>query len=253
MKLRNISILIVVLVVILAGLLIFTVSINLTGEDNKINEVNKVNKTDSSLSSGFTTVNLGSNDMGSVDLIGPIGNKNSNIKIAYIIGVHPLESNVHNALYNSIISKDGSLNYCYYIYKINVTKAADDYDVGRMNGQLLAKEFVVPDASSKGYNLVVDIHSNQGTAGGSYEETNFIFAPLNNPTSKTFADKIIAKIPPLVYYFPKSQTSPEYVTVPIINSGTPAIVYETYRYESNEITVDYINKLINIIDNLKFK
>lgn len=249
MKLRNILILIIVLVVILAGLLIFTVSINSSNEDNNINEAG-ANKTDISISNGLETLNLGSNDKGSVDLI---GNKNSNTKIAYIIGVHPQESNVHDALYNSLIANSDSLNYCYYIYRINVTKAADDYDAGRMNGQLLAKEFVVEDASSKGYDLVVDIHSNQGTSGGSYEETNFIFAPLNDPASKTFADEIIAKIPPLVYYFPKSQTSPEYVTIPIIQSGTPAIIYETYRYEANEKTVDYINKLIDVIDNLNFK
>lgn len=251
MKSRNIIILIIALLIILMGLLVFIVSTNvndsntIVGENKTVNITNNVN--------GFETVNLGSNDMGSVDLIGPVGNKGSNTKIAYIIGVHPLESNVHNALYNSLISKSDSLDYSYYIYKINVTKAADDYDAGRMNGQLLAKEFVVPDATSKGYNLVVDIHSNQGTKGGSYEETNFIFAPLNDPTSKTFADEIIAKIPPLVYYFPKSQTSPEYVTVPIIQSGTSAIVYETYKYEPNETTVNYINKLIDVIDNLEFK
>lgn len=251
MKSRNILILIIVLLIILMGLLVFILSTNvnnsniITGENKTVNIIDNVN--------GFETVDLGSNDMGSVDLIGPIGNKNSNTKIAYIIGVHPLESNVHNALFNSLISKSDSLNYCYYIYRINVTKAADDYGVGRMNGQLLAKEFVVGDVSSKDYNLVVDIHSNQGTKGGSYEETNFIFAPLNDPVSKTFADEIIAKIPPLVYYFPKSQTSPEYVTVPIIQSGTPAIIYETYKYEPNETTVDYINKLIDVIDNLGFK
>jgi len=121
-----------------------------------------------------------------------------------------------------------------------------------MNGQLLANEFVVPDATSKDYNLAVDIHSNQGTNGGSYKETNFIFAPLNDPTSKVFADDIIAKIPPLVYYYPEPQTSPSYVTIPIIKSGTPAIIYETYMFESNDITKEYINKLINVIDNLNF-
>lgn len=248
-------ILIIVLLVILVGLVIFTASLSVNNENNKNNTINNDNKINNSFSNynRLESVNLGSNDLGSVDLIGPIGNKNSNTKIAYIIGVHPLESNVHNALYNSIIAKSDSLDYSYYIYRINVTKAPDDYDIGRMNGQLLAKEFIVPDATSKDYNLVVDIHSNQGTSGGSYEETNFIFAPLNDPASKIFADEIIAKIPPLVYYFPKSQTSPEYVTVPIIQSGTPAIIYETYRYESNEITVEYINKLIEVIDNLGFE
>lgn len=231
MKLKNIWVLIIILIVILASLLILTASSNFNGGNNN-NGTNGINKIDNSLSNGFKTVNLGSNDKGSVDLIGPVSNKNFKAKIAYIIGVHPQESNVHNALYNSLIAKSNSLNYAYYIYKINVTKNVSNYDVGRMNRQLLAKKFVVPDASSKNYNLVVDIHSNKGTNGGSYEETNFIFAPLNDPKSKVFADEIIARIPSLVYYFPKSQTSPEYVTVLIIQSGTPTIIYETYGYKS---------------------
>ncbi|MCL2115406.1 MAG: adhesin [Methanobrevibacter sp.] len=246
MRVKNLIILIIILLVLLMGLLIFT---NFTEVNNPIN-TNDSNKIDINLNS-FNNIYLGSNDKGSVEFIGPIGNKNSDVKIAYIIGVHPLEFNVHNNLYDSLIAKSDALNYCYYIYKINVTNNPDNYDIGRMNGQLLANEFVVPDANSKGYDLVVDVHSNQGTKGGSYKETNFIFAPLNDSTSKDFAEEIIAKIPPLLYYYPESQTSPNYVTIPIMKSGTPTIIYETYMYESNEITKDYINKLITTIDNLK--
>jgi len=248
MKPRNLILLIIALLVILLGLLIFNTSMILNNGNNqsKIND-NVQNHTNN----GFNTVDLGSNSRGTVELIGPIGNKNSNVKIAYIVGVHPLESKVHQTLFNSLIAKSNSLNYCYYIYRINVTDNPDNYDIGRMNGQLLAKEFVVPDATSKGYNLVVDIHSNQGTKGGSYKETNFIFAPLNDPSSKVFAEEIIVKIPPLLYYYPESQTSPNYVTVPIMKSGTPTIIYETYMYESIEITQDLVNKLILAIDNLK--
>lgn len=83
---------------------------------------------------------------------------------------------------------------------------------------------------------MVDVHSNQGTKGGSYKETNFIFTPLNNPTSKVLAEDIIAKIPHLVYYYPESQTSPNYVIILIMESGIPTIIYETYVYESNDIT-----------------
>jgi len=251
MRLKKLIILIIILLSLLLSLMVYDVFINV----NTVDENNKVNNNIKGLdknNQGIDIVNLGSNKRGSVDIIGPIGNKNASVKIAYIIGIHPLESTVHNVLYDSLIAKSDSLNYCYYIYKIDVTTGADDYNTGRMNGQLLAKEFVVPDVISKDYDLVVDIHSNEGTKGGSYEETNFIFAPLNNPSSKSFAEEIIAKIPPLVYYFPNSQTSPEYVTIPIIEAGTPAIIYETYKYESIEVTKDYIYKLINVIDNLKF-
>lgn len=220
--------------------------------NNNQNNADKSTKTDINTNK-LNSIILGSNSMGSVELIGPIGNKSSNVKIAYIIGVHPLEFNVHNTLYTALIAKANSLNYCYYIYKVNVTNNPNNYDTGRMNGQLLANKFVVPDAVSKNYDLVVDIHSNQGTKGGNYKETNFIFAPLNNATSKVFADEIIAKIPPLVYYYPESQTSPNYVTIPIMKSNTPTLIYETYMYESIGITKDYINRLITTIDNLKIK
>ena len=223
-------------------------------DGNKSTNTTKINENKIIISKldGLETIKLGSNNIGSVEFIGPIGNKSSDIKIAYIIGVHPLESNAHNALYNSLIDKQYSLKYCYYIYKVNVTKNATNYDIGRMNGQLLAREFVVPNVNSKGYNLVLDIHSNQGTNGGSYEKTNFMFAPLNDSISKAFGDKIIAKIPNFVYYYPKAQSSPNYVTIPIMKSGTPTLIYETYRYESNKTTLDYIDKLINAVDNLKF-
>lgn len=250
MKLKSIVFLIVILLILLAGLLIFTFSIN-NSNDDKDSSIG-INNITANNGSSLAIINLGSNDRGSVDLIGPIGNKDSNVKIAYIIGVHPLESTVHNALYESLIAKNSSLDYCYYIYKIDVTKDADDYDNGRMNGQLLGEEFVVGDVTSKSYDLVIDVHSNQGTQGGNYEETNFIFAPLNDSESKVFADEVISNIPPLVYYYPKSQTSPSYVTIPIMESGIPTLIYETYRYESNEVTLDYINKLINTIDKLKF-
>jgi hypothetical protein len=248
MKVKKLILIIIALVLILTGLIIFNAFFNVDN-DNDMNNTPENNKNISSSES--KTVNLGSNNKGKVELIGPIGNENSNVKIAYIIGVHPLENKVHNTLYDSLIAKSDSLNHCYYIYKITVTDNPDSYDIGRLNGQLLAQEFVVPDATSRGYNLVVDVHSNQGTKGGSYKETNFIFAPLNDPRSKVIAEEIIAKIPPLVYYYPESQTSPNYVTVPIMKSGTPTIIYETYMYESIELTQDYINKLIVTIDNLK--
>ena len=41
---------------------------------------------------------LGENELGTVELLGPFGNPNSNIKIAYSIGMHPLESKAHKAL-----------------------------------------------------------------------------------------------------------------------------------------------------------
>ena len=70
-------------------------------------------------SNDFDAELLGKNDLGSVHIHGPFGNSKSNIKIAYLIGMHPLESKSHRALFDMLTSKD-DLNYCYYIYNINV-------------------------------------------------------------------------------------------------------------------------------------
>jgi len=78
---------------------------------------------------------LGSTSYGNVTKEGPFGNTSSKVKIAYIVGVHPLESDAHHTMLESIKEHNNSLKYCYYIYRVNVTENADNYNIGRMNGQ----------------------------------------------------------------------------------------------------------------------
>ncbi|KZX12655.1 hypothetical protein [Methanobrevibacter curvatus] len=193
-----------------------------------------------------------SNNLGSVSLE-VFGNPKSNTKIAYIIGMHPLENKAHNTLYNQLKSKSKKFKYTYYVYRVTVKKSPFSYDKGRMNGQLLAQKFIFPHAKKAKYNLVIDVHSNRGTFnGGSYKKTNFVFAPLNNLRSKAIGNKILKKIPDISYYYPSSQTSPKYCTIPLVKSGTKTIVYETYGYEKPAKTKSLINKLINTVDSLSF-
>jgi hypothetical protein len=228
-----------------------TIKINSSDSLNKYLPTYNSSSTSNPPNNTLTTKILGSNDKGKVELIGTWSNVNSNIKIAYVIGIHPLESTVHNALYNTIAAKT-NLKYCYYIYRVNVTKNPKDFSEGRMNGQLLAREYVLPHIKSNKYNLVVDVHSNQGTVGGNYEKTNFIFAPLNHSSSKIIAEIIISKISGLTYYYPASQTSPPYLTNPLVQAGIPTIIYETYMYENISVTNDLINKLISQVDAYRF-
>ncbi len=190
---------------------------------------------------------LGSTDYGRVTVEGPFGNPNSPVKIAVIVGVHPLESSSHKAMVESIKSSDKSLNYCYYIYRVTVTQNAKDYDKGRMNGQLLANKFVVPHIINGNYNLALDIHSNRGN----YKEKWFVFAPSEDGRSKSIALKLKEGLPGFVYYNPPSQTSPKYVTIPLINGGTPAVVYETFLYESYDDTMRHAKAYLNAVDGLK--
>nr|WP_278930121.1 carboxypeptidase-like regulatory domain-containing protein [Methanobrevibacter smithii] len=198
---------------------------------------------------GFKRYNLGSNDNGTVYLYKSIGNTSSNVRIAYIIGVHVTENAVHKALFDELTNKSSELNYCYDIYKINVNPIGEPIDdINRMRGQLLGRDYVVPEAIKNNYSLVVDVHSNQG---GAYVITNFVFAPAQDNVSKAIATKIINDNPGLQEYFPASQTSPAYVTLPIQRSGTPTILYETYKYEDyNNVTVPYVDLLIESVDTI---
>ena len=198
---------------------------------------------------GFKRYNLGSNDNGTVYLYKSIGNASSNVRIAYIIGVHVTENAVHKALFDELTNKSSELNYCYDIYKINVNPIGEPIDdINRMRGQLLGRDYVVPEAIKNNYSLVVDVHSNQG---GAYVITNFVFAPAQDNVSKVIATKIINDNPGLQEYFPASQTSPAYVTLPIQRLGTPTILYETYKYEDyNNVTVPYVDLLIESVDTI---
>lgn len=196
----------------------------------------------------FSIVVLGSNQLGRVIREGPYGNTSSPIKIAYIVGVHPLESNSHRAILESIKSNENNLKYAYYVYRVLVTQDANDYDQGRMNGQLLAREYVVTDIVNRDYKLAIDVHSNRGN----YEELRFIFAPVEGGQAEKIAHSLINKIPWMHYYKPPSQTSPAYVTIPINNGGVPAVIYETYQYESYSITRSHANDFVRQVDNLIF-
>ena len=66
---------------------------------------------------------IGENELGSVHIHGPFGDVESDVKIAYLIGMHPLESKSHRALFEKLTSK-GDLKYCYYIYNKGEMKAS---------------------------------------------------------------------------------------------------------------------------------
>ncbi len=197
----------------------------------------------------YDSILLGENELGTVHLHGPFGK--SDIKIAYLIGMHPMESKAHRGLFETILNaKD--LNYEYYIYNINVFNIDNDTE-GRMDGQLLAREFAADHIINEKYNLFLDIHSNKGLNGpGTYEKTNFVFAPNFDDESSLFMNEILEDIPELAYYAPEYRTSPPYITLPVAQSGIPTIVYETYSYEEMDVTYDLSQKLVDSVDHLEF-
>lgn len=175
------------------------------------------------------------------------GNLNSNDTIAIIIGVHPKEYGIHDAMANSIISRSSSLSKKYVLYQVHVTKDESDYSKGRMNGQLLAQKFIVPDVSSENPMLVMDMHENRYKVS-SYKYPRFLFPISSNSLTNTFVNEILAKMPFLVSYTPPNGTSPQYVTVPIANKGINTIIYETYINDSSAKKSSDANSLMDVLD-----
>ena len=202
-------------------------------------------------STQFEAELVGQNDLGSVHLHGPFGDASSEVRIAYVIGMHPLESKSHRALFDELTSRD-ELKYCYYLYNINVNDK-DSETEGRLEGQLLAQEFIKDDIIDKKYDLFLDIHSNRGSNGpGDYRITNFVFAPGFDERSSGFMNEIIDSMDEIVYYAPAFRSSPPYITEPTAKAGIPTLVYECYSFEKFEYTCSLASKLVDVVDSLHF-
>lgn len=201
---------------------------------------------DSTDSTDKSVKTIGKNSIGTVTLEGPYGNANSSVKVAYILGQHPRESNAHDAIYDSLLNNSDYLNYSYYVYRINVTAESDDFEESRMNGQLLAQDYVVKDVLKNGYALVIDIHA----SNGGYVQDPYIFAPVSNDAvAYDAANNVTKAINYVIYYEPASYSSPQYSTIPIDEGGIPAIVFEMRGNPDHSLETE-ANQFIHIVDKL---
>jgi len=201
----------------------------------------------STMSVSFATTHLGETSYGYVDKV-VYGNESSDQTIVLIIGVHPQENGIHTAIATTISSKSASLNKRYVLYYVHITKDVNDYSKSRMNGQLLAQQFVVPDVSSEKPMLVIDNHENHGASSG-YAYYRFLYPISNTEITKIYANQIINAMSFLRIYYPPNPTSTKYVTVPIANKGIPTIIYETYLYDSVAKKASDASALIDALDN----
>jgi hypothetical protein len=194
-----------------------------------------------------------SHDPGSVEVIRNIGNPNSK-RIAYVVGVHPLEHQTHETLVK-MLPKLSDLNYCYDIYIINVTEDIGHYgegysdtdDPGRQNGQNLALKYVYPEIVNGDYELTVDVHSNIGA----YPYKTFVFSPVRDSLSVGYAEEIARNSQNITYYSPDSTTSGPYLTIPLNENGVPAFYFEEYSFASQSVKDSHMLELIRAVDNLE--
>ena len=194
-----------------------------------------------------------SEEPGSVEVIRNVGNPDGE-KIAYVVGLHPLEHETHETLVRMLPQTD-NLSYCYDIYIINVTEdvgyygdGSSDNSQGRQNGQNLAYKYVYPQIAEGDYKLAVDIHSNIGA----YPYKTFVFSPVNEGLGEKYASEVAGKCENISYYSPESTTSGPYLTIPLNEKGIPAFYFEEYSFAEQSQKDIHMRELINAIDGLTF-
>ena len=197
--------------------------------------------------------NNSAQDNGTVEVIKNVGNPNGK-KIAYVVGVHPLENDTHNTFLKLMPTLD-NLNYCYDIYVINVTEDFSRYgsllpddEPGRQTGQDLALKYVYPKIVNGSYEMAVDVHAH----GGAYGEHNtFVFSPVDGSVGESYGRNVSQATENISYYNPYQTTSGPYLTIPLNEHGVPAFYFEENSFISQDIKDRHMLELIHAVDNLK--
>lgn len=233
-------ILILILLVVIVALIIAIVNV-----DHKQEAKIDINNTYEEL--------LANDSTGSVSVIRNIGNA-SGKRIAYVVGLHPLENQTHRTLVNLLPTLE-NLSYCYDIYIVNVTEdigyygdGSSDDSPGRQNGQNLALKYVYPEIANASYELAIDVHSNVGA----YPYQTFVFSPVNEGLSIDYARDVSNSAVDISYYAPDSTTSGPYLTIPLNENGIPAFYYEEYSFAPQDVKDSHMLELINAVDGLDF-
>ena len=237
MKITKILFVILVLLIISAGIATFAQHRNHQQNTEILDE--------------YTTI-IGKNTNGTVYKIS-CGNNSSNETAIIILGVHSLESGIHNATNETImnLTKDNSLNKKYIVYfiKLNFNDSGintSDYDTNRHMGELLAHEYVVPDIDNYDPYVVVDVHEMEN-----YWEKQKYVGVINNKSSieMEYAYKISENLSYPIHTI-NAGTSPEWVTIPIEKKNNNVILFETPQADSQYDKTKTAINLVRTIDNL---
>lgn len=213
-------------------LILIVTSVFIFSNDNQKSEVTTIGENVNGSVQKITTGNLGSEDTAVI-----------------ILGVHPREHEVHealNATMKNITSTDNNLTKRFVIYYIVVNDNITSRNETRAAGEQLANQFIVPDIKNETPFLVTDVHE----IDRYYEYPNFIEAISNNTVTQNYIKNISKDIGIRNFDF-KEGTSPELVTKPIANQDLNTILFEvsiTYKMEQKK---EQARKLIYAIDNLE--
>lgn len=228
-----------ILLIILVIIVIFNVAILLTANDN-------TDKTDNI----YNITTVGKNANGTVYKI-IAGNSSSDDTIGIILGVHPREHEIHEAVnktISNITSENGDQNLTkkYVIYYVKVKENLTSRDDTRTAGEELSHKFIVPKIAKDKPFIVIDVHEIDPI----YEYSNFLFSLSNRtPQINGYIDKISNDVGIVDFNFTEG-TSPEKVTMPIAKKGIPTLLLETSITDSLSQKQQTADRLIRSLDKL---
>lgn len=225
------------LLMVLITVVIFNIAIILTADDNSSGNIYNVSE-------------VGKNANGTVYKI-IAGNASSDETVGIILGVHPREHEIHEAINNTlynITSKNGDQNLTkkYVVYYVKVKDSLTSREDTRAAGEALAHKFIVPNIKNNNPFIVVDAHEIDPI----YEYSNFLFSLSNRtPQIDAYIDKLSNDVGLVDFNFTEG-TSPEKVTMPIAKKGIPTILAETSITDDLSQKQEVANRLIKSLDEL---
>ncbi len=199
----------------------------------------------------YTTI-IGNNSNGTVYKI-TCGNNSSNDTAIVILGVHSLESGIHNATNESIINftKDNTLSKKYIVYfiKLNFKDSGmniSDYNTNRHMGELLANDYVLPDIENYDPYIIVDVHEMEN-----YWDLQRYVGVVDNKSDVTmeYANEISVNSSYPIYPI-RGGTSPDWVTKPLAKKGYNVILFETAQADTQHNKTLTAVDLVRTIDKL---
>lgn len=234
--------LIILLLVAIIVIMLVTVALNGGTSAPEVEKSNDTVESETQVANDYKL--LGNNSYGVVTKSSGYGNPNSDIHIAFILGVDA-KRKAQNSIVPTLQNEDG-LNYCYDVYLVDATGGVDNQTNLTINdmSESLAAEYVVPDVVKNNYNFTVDVHSTN-------DSNSYVFVPSEDTyTSKKVLDSITNSTK-VGAYTPSSPSYTDSVSKPIISYEIPSIVYVTRDYYSNSSSAE-VSSIISAIDNFDF-
>ncbi|WP_304090020.1 hypothetical protein [Methanobrevibacter gottschalkii] len=188
---------------------------------------------------------LADTDIGSVE-VGICGNENATKCIALITGMHPREP-LSIGPEIEAAKQFGGDDVKIIHYKVTVTRDAQDYNLGRANGESLVHDYVNPHVTSSDADAVVISHSHIPE----YGEGFYVATPQMDDASVRIAKNINQSGDYNYYPLTGNETykssSAVLVSKPIAQAGYPTLVYEVPENVFEFIITFKTKDLFNII------